>query len=78
MCSPAARSTHRSPSRGICVHDRWNTHLTWSIQINDSLFEEIGYVWWELSARVAALDGHFAADELLAIAMPIGKPKSMP
>jgi hypothetical protein len=27
MKSPAARSTHRSPSRGISVHDRWNTQL---------------------------------------------------
>src|ERR1035441_4002103 len=24
MKSPAAHSTHRSPSRGITVHDRWN------------------------------------------------------
>src|ERR1035441_2774032 len=26
MKSPAAHSTHRSPSRGITVHDRWNMH----------------------------------------------------
>lgn len=25
MQPPAAHSTHRSPSRGITVHDRWNT-----------------------------------------------------
>src|ERR1039457_2397126 len=25
MQSPAAPSTHRSPSRGMTVHDRWNT-----------------------------------------------------
>jgi hypothetical protein len=40
MQSPVTRSTHCSPSRGITVHDRWNTQYTHRPHLDPSLSDD--------------------------------------
>jgi hypothetical protein len=51
MQSPVTRSTHCSPSRGITVHDRWNTHHTLPGVADGAHWEAEK---WSIATRAAA------------------------